>query len=319
MTANNESCALVIGGGGFIGSHLVKALLLQGRRVRVLELPHRTRTQIIPYHSTLEWLEGNYANIGDISTALCGADIVFHLASTTQPQSSNENPSFDIESNLLPTIGLLEQIRKIKNIPIIFISSGGVIYGKPEQIPIPETHPTEPKCSYAIVKMAIEKYLALYHLLYGINYRVLRLANPYGPGQETNRAQGVIGVFMSCILEGKTIEVWGDGSVVRDYLYVGDAVEALLMAEHYQGNQRVFNVGSGIGYSVKEIIATLGQLTGQKAKIHYKPGRDFDVPVNVLDIELAKRELGWIPRTSLDEGLCITLECLRQPQHESRE
>ena len=211
MAVNNTLHTLVLGGGGFIGSHLVSALLLQGRRVRVLERPYRKHTKLVPQHPNLEWLEGNFGNTEDVRRALHDVDAVFHLVSTTQPQSSNDDPTFDIQSNLLATVGLLEQMRFLKNVPLIFISSGGTVYGKPQQIAISEKHPTEPQCSYGIVKLTIEKYLALYHLLYGINYRVLRFSNPYGPGQEENRTQGVIGTFLSRILQGLPIEVWGDG------------------------------------------------------------------------------------------------------------
>lgn len=310
MTAENQPLALVLGGGGFIGSHLVGALLARGRRVRVLEPPYRKYERLIPRHENLEWIEGNFANAHDIERALGDADSVFHLVSTTQPQSSNDNPAFDIQSNLLATIGLLEHMRFLKNIPLIFISSGGTIYGKPQIIPIPETHPTEPQCSYAIVKLAIEKYLVLYHLLYGINYRILRLANPYGPGQEANRNQGLIGAFLPNILGGRPIEVWGDGSTVRDYFYIGDAIEALLLAEHYPGDQRIFNIGSGKGHSIKEIIAALEDVTGKKANVHFTAKREFDVPVSILDIRLAQRELGWCPSTVLDEGLRMTMDWL---------
>lgn len=311
MPAKNQPLTLVLGGGGFIGSHLVGALLAQGRRVRVLELPYRKYERLIPRHANLEWIEGNFANAHDIKRALDNAESVFHLVSTTQPQSSNDNPAFDIQSNLLATIGLLEHMRPLKKIPLIFISSGGTIYGKPQIIPIPETHPTEPQCSYAIVKLAIEKYLALYHLLYGIDYRILRLANPYGPGQEANHSQGLIGAFLPKILGDRPIEVWGDGSTVRDYFYIGDAIEALLLAEHYHGDRRIFNIGSGRGHSIKEIIAALEDVTGKKADVRFTAKREFDVPVSILDILLAQEELGWRPSTALDKGIRMTMDWLQ--------
>lgn len=312
VTVNNTSQTLVIGGGGFIGSHLVSALLLQGRRVRVLELPYRTHIKTIPQHSNLEWIEGNFGNTHDISRALSDVDAVFHLVSTTQPQSSNDNPRFDIQSNLLATIGLLEQMCAMPEVPLIFISSGGTVYGRPQQTPIPETHPTEPQCSYGIVKLAIEKYLALYHLMHGINYRVLRLANPYGPGQERNRTQGVIGTFLSRILQGQPLEVWGDGSVVRDYVYIGDISSALLQVERYQGKKRIFNIGSAIGHSVIEIIAAIERVSDKKVDVHFSAKREFDVSVSVLDIQRAQKELGWQPYTTLDDGLCATLAWMKR-------
>lgn len=303
--------ALVLGGGGFIGSHLVTALLEQGAQVRVLERPYRQRSPVLPAHPALQWQEGDFGNIQDIHRALDGVDVVFHLVSTTQPQSSNDDPSFDVSSNLLATLNLLEELRAKKDTKLIFISSGGTVYGRPQQTPIAETHPTEPTCSYGIVKLAIEKYLALYHLLHGLDYRVLRLANPYGPGQEANRAQGVIGTFLLRVVHDEPIEVWGDGSVVRDYLYIADTVSALLQAATYQGRERIFNIGSGSGHSVREIIAAVEQATGKTARASYTAARKFDVPVSVLDIGRARSELGWQPKVNLNEGLRLTLARIR--------
>jgi UDP-glucose 4-epimerase len=299
--------ALVLGGGGFIGSHLVSALLAHGTQVRVLERPYRTRMPTIPNHPGLEWQEGDFGNVQDIHRALENVDVVFHLVSTTQPKSSNDDPSFDVESNLVATLRLLDQLRGTDTL-LIFSSSGGTVYGTPIQTPIPETHPTDPTCSYGIVKLAIEKYLALYRLLHGLEYRILRVANPYGPGQEANRAQGVVGTFLSRVVHDEPIEVWGDGSVVRDYLYISDTVSALMQAAQYRGTERIFNIGSGGGHSVREIIAAVEQVTGKKARASYTAARKFDVPVSVLDITRAKAELGWQPKIDLNEGLRLTHE-----------
>jgi UDP-glucose 4-epimerase len=304
--------ALVLGGGGFIGSHLVASLLAQGAQVRVLERPYRQRTAALPEHPALEWQEGDFGNSQDIQRALEDVDTVFHLVSTTQPQSSNDDPSFDVSSNLLATLNLLELLREKKATTLVFVSSGGTVYGRPQHTPITETHPTEPTCSYGIVKLAIEKYLALYHLLHGLDYRVLRLANPYGPGQEANRAQGVVGTFLSRVVQDEPIEVWGDGSVVRDYLYISDTISAMLQVAGYQGAERIFNIGSGGGHSVREIIAAIEQVTGKKAQARYTAARKFDVPVSVLDITRARNELGWQPKIDLNAGLRLTYARIKE-------
>lgn len=310
MIRDNEHCTLVLGGGGGIGSQLVRSLLFHGRRVRVLELPHRRQFRIIPEHPNLEWLEGDFVNINDVSSALRNVDAVYHLVSTTQPKSSNDNPQYDVHSNLIGTLQLLEGLRTMPEIPLIFISSGGTIYGNPLHSPIPETHATDPICSYGIVKLTIEKYLAYYHREYGLNYRVLRLANPYGPGMEVHKMQGVIGVFMSHILHGQAIDVWGDGSVVRDYVYIGDVCNALVLAESYKGAEHIFNIGSGQGYSLLEIVSAIERVTERKANIRFSAERKFDVQVSVLDIRRAQEELGWHARTSLEDGLIATREWL---------
>lgn len=298
--------ALILGGGGFIGSHLTATLLQQNHSVRVFERPYRDRSLSAPQHPQLEWQEGDFGNAQDIGRALDGIDTVFHLISTTQPKSSNDDPAFDVQSNLLPTLGLLEQLRGEKKTRLVFVSSGGTVYGVPQQTPIPEDHPTDPTCSYGIVKLAIEKYLALYRTLHDLDYRIVRLANPYGPGQEANRAQGVAGTFLYRVSQGEAIEVWGDGSVVRDYLYVGDAVSALCRAAEYEGETRIFNIGSGTGHSVNEILDAVEATVGRKAEVRYTPGRKFDVPVSILDISRARNELGWAPTVDLAEGLRLT-------------
>lgn len=295
--------ALIIGGGGFIGSNLTRTLLADGRSVRVLELPNRNRMKLIPDHPSLEWFEGNFTNVQDLRRAMVGVQSVFHLASTTIPESSNENPQFDIQSNLLGTVALLEEMRRLPDVPIIFASSGGTVYGRPRAVPIGEGHSTEPECSYGIVKLTIEKYLALYRLMHGTPYRVLRMANPYGPGQEINRAQGAIGVLLSRVLSGQPVEIWGDGSVVRDYFYISDATSALKMAEAYTGDEHVFNVGSGKGHSLLDILAAIERVTQRKCEVRFTAARSFDVPTNVLNISLAQAHLGWRPEISLEAGL----------------
>lgn len=299
---NNKIKTLVLGGGGFIGTHLVKELLSTGKSVRVLERPN---TMKVLQHENLEWIEGDFGNKQDIIRSLQNVDVVFHLVSTTQPQTSNLNTLFDVKSNLLNTLVFLEEIKNMPEVKIIFLSSGGTVYGRPIQIPIPETHPTYPQCSYGIVKLAIEKYLSLYHQMYGLNYRVLRLSNPYGPGQ-ANPVQGVIGAFLMRISKGLELEVWGDGKIVRDYIYIGDAIDALLLTADYSGEFRVFNIGSGKGKSIQDIILAVESTIGKKAVVNYTEKREFDVPVSILDIQLAQNELKWKPKTSLNEGLLAT-------------
>ena len=149
------------------------------------------------------------------------------------------------------------------------------------------------------MKLAIERYLHLYQVLHGLNYQVLRLSNPYGEGQAINGAQGAIAVFMSKALRGESLEIWGDGSVVRDYIYIDDVIHALLLAVSYEGPERVLNIGSGQGLSVNQIIAAIGSSIGVEMKVHFKDHRAFDVPVSVLSIDRAKSELGWQPATPL--------------------
>lgn len=301
--------AVILGGHGFLGSHLALALLEAGHRVRIFDRP--AATPCLPV-SGAEFRGGDFMRREDLDAALAGCEVGFHLVSTTLPQNSNEDPLHDVETNLLGTLQLLEIARSSGTRKIVFASSGGTVYGVPQRVPIPETHPTEPLCAYAIVKLAIEKYLQLYSHLHGLEYGVLRISNPYGEGQSPFQKQGAVAVFTYQALRGETIQIWGDGEVIRDYLYVGDVAEALVKVAAYRGSHRVFNIGSGEGRSLNELLARLEALLGRSVKREYLPRRPFDTPVNVLDTTLARRELGWKPHTSLEAGLARTADWLKK-------
>lgn len=295
---------LVLGGGGFIGKHLCEGLLAKGYAVRVLDRPRLDLEDAAFLASRVEWLEGDFTNVADVAAALEGCRWIFHLVSTTLPKNSNENPLYDLESNVVSTLRFLDLARNIDSVrKVIFLSSGGTVYGVPRQTPIPENHPTEPLCAYGIGKLAIEKYLELYRLLHGLDYAVIRLANPYGEYQRTQGAQGAIPIFMHKALHDEPIEIWGDGSVIRDYIYIGDAVEALLKVMHYAGPERVINIGSGVGTSLNELVRILQEVIGKTISRSYVAGRGFDAPASVLDISRARTVLGWEPRVPLREGI----------------
>jgi UDP-glucose 4-epimerase len=226
------------------------------------------------------------------------------MVSTTLPHSSNLDPVFDLESNVIRSVKLLDMAVKHQVKKIIFTSSGGTVYGKPTQVPIAESHPTEPTCSYGISKLAIEKYLALYKQLHGLDYTVLRIANPFGERQRLDGQQGAIAVFMGKVLRSETVEIWGDGSVVRDYIHISDVVRALLLAmSNTSIAHGVFNIGSGQGYSLNEVLSAIEQVTRKKVLRRFLVGRTFDVPVSVLDIAYAGTHLGWQPQTTFLQGL----------------
>lgn len=304
------SC-LVLGGAGFIGSHLAEALLQAGHRVRIFDRPHLDRLPGFLQRRELEVFTGDFLNPRALSPALEGSEIVFHLVSTTLPKTSNDNPVYDVESNVLGTLRLLELCRSQGVRKVVFTSSGGTVYGVPRSVPIDESHPTDPICSYGIHKLVIEKYLRLSHRVHGLDYCVVRPPNLYGPRQRLDVAQGAVAVFLDRALRGKPIQVWGDGSVVRDYLYVGDAAEALLKAAAFEGEPRLFNIGSGVGTSLTQLIKEIEALLGRPVPVEYAAARPLDVPANVLDASLARRHLGWAPRTSLAEGLRRTQASLR--------
>jgi UDP-glucose 4-epimerase len=292
-----------------MGSHLALALLRDGHRVRIFDRPAAKAALVVP---NVPFVGGDFANRNDLAAALDECEVVFHLVSTTLPQTSNDNPLYDVETNLAATLRLLDLARSAGAKKIVFASSGGTVYGVPQSIPIPETHPTDPLCSYAIGKLAIEKYLHLYSHLHGLDYHVLRIANPYGEGQSPFQNQGAVAVFTYKALRDEPVQIWGDGEVVRDYLYVGDVADALVKAAAYRGAHHVLNVGAGHGLSLNELLNRLEALLGRSIKRDYLPKRPFDTPVNVLDNRLAVAELAWMPHTTLETGLARTVEWMEK-------
>lgn len=297
---------LVLGANGFIGKHLVNALVDLG--CSVLAYGRHFEQDTI---ANVDYITGDFCTEKRWSELLTDVQVCYHLISTTVPKSSNDDPIADVEGNVIGTLNFLEAARK-KNIRIVFASSGGTVYGKINSDIISEDHATQPLCSYGITKLTIEKYLQLYYELYGLRSIVLRIANPYGEGQNPKAIQGAIAVFMGRVLRGHSIDIWGDGSVVRDYIYIQDVVRAMIAAAEYGGRLTVFNIGSGKGVSLLALLTMIEQTTEKKADIVFHPARGFDVPRNVLDITLATQELKWQPQVSMMDGLNITAHWLQE-------
>lgn len=294
---------LVVGGNGFIGGHLVWRLVEIGHEVKVYDRGP-TRFRSAPEES--EYVEGELGNYGLLRGAVEGVEVVYHLVSTTLPKTSNDDPVYDVRSNLVDTLQLLEACVDAGVRKIVFASSGGTVYGPPLGTPITEDHPTNPISSYGITKLAVEKYLGLFYHLHGLDYAVLRISNPYGPYQNPEGQQGAISVFLSRIRANRPITIWGDGSVVRDYLYISDLVDALVLAATIETAGKVMNIGSGVGASLNELIGIMFEVVGEKPAVEYLPARNLDVPVSVLDPGRASRELGWKPETGLPDGVGLT-------------
>jgi UDP-glucose 4-epimerase len=308
---------LVLGGKGFIGSHLVDALLARGHGVRVLDRPHLAPLNDKATAAKVDWRDGDFTSESDVAAALEDRDVVFHLVSTTLPKSSNADPVFDIETNVMGTLRLLQHAVRLGVKKVVFVSSGGTVYGVPRALPIDESHSTDPISSYGIGKLAIEKYLHLHRQLHGLDYTVLRLSNPYGERQRTKASQGAVAIFLGRVLRGETIDIWGDGSSTRDYIYIGDVAEALVAAMNTSSSEHLFNIGSGAGLTLNEVLDAIEKATGLKSKRNYAAARAFDVPANVLAIARAQRHLNWTPRTSFAEGLARTVRWLKaQPPSE---
>jgi UDP-glucose 4-epimerase len=304
---------LVLGGTGFVGSHIVELLKKTGHSVSLLA--RNPRCDWSP-PSEVECIWGDWNNAQQLERALVDSEVVIHLIGTTRPATSNTNMAADVQDNLASTLQLLEACRRQGVRRVVFASTGGAIYGIPQYLPIDEDHPTQPTSSYGIVKLAIEKYLHLFYYLHGLEYIVLRGSNPYGERQDLQGVQGVVGVSLGKMARGEPIELWGNGQVIRDYLYVGDLARAFQLAVESDLNHHVFNVGSGHGLSLRELIDEMQVVTGLVPQIIHQPGRSVDVPVNILDTQRIASELGWRPTVALRDGIKQTWDWVQcQVEH----
>jgi len=281
MSNSREKC-LVLGGGGFIGSHLSDELISNGYNVVVFDKLNFSKRNIAHIKSNISVIEGDFNNEVDIVKSLKDIDYVFHLVSSTLPVTSNKNPVYDVETNLISSLMLLDESLKNNVKKIIFISSGGTVYGFPKNIPIREDHPRQPICSYGIIKKTIEDYLYMYNRLYGLDYTVFRISNPYGERQNPLSIQGAIPVFLRKIVKDEQVEIWGDGSITRDYVYIKDIVKVLVTALKISSENKIFNLGSGVGRSLNELIEVMKKVTGKNINPKYEEARGLDVPVKCI-------------------------------------
>lgn len=289
---------VAVGGSGFIGSHFVRRALQGGHRLTVVSRSLRSR----PDQAPVDFLDGGITTLIDSPSLLTAADVVCHFASTTIPATANSNPVADIRENLEMTVSLLEAMRRHGNRRIVYLSSGGAVYGRPEHLPIREDHATNPIGAYGVSKLAIEKYLFMYQQLHGFRTAVIRPANPYGRGQGRIGQLGAVTTFLDLALSGGTARIWGDGSTVRDFVHVSDLAE-MAMAIVEQDADGIFNCGGGRGVSLNELMDLVETMTGRTLQREFLPARDFDPPRIVLDIGRAVSVLGWRVRVSLEQGL----------------
>lgn len=290
---------LLIGGNGFIGSHLAERLRDMGHRPSVLD-PGSPRDDV-------DWRDIDYVRAawtdGDaLDAALQSCDIVVHLASSTVPSTANADPAADIGANLLGTLALLDAMRRRGRRRIVFFSSGGTVYGNPERLPVDEAHALRPIGSYGIVKAAVEGYLRMYAQSGEIEPLILRPSNPYGPRQSLVGAQGFVATVMARLRDGGALRLWGDGGHVRDYLYIDDLVAFAAQAT-VSDVCGVFNVGSGIGHSLNAVRASIENVAGRTLAVESLPSRPFDVREIVLDITAARTRFGWTPEVDMVQGV----------------
>jgi UDP-glucose 4-epimerase len=299
---------LILGGSGFLGSHAVDRFLAGGNEVAVYDLSserYRRKPPGVKYHT------GDLGNVGALEEVISGGfDAVLHFISTTSPKSSNNSPEFDIQSNVINTVHMLDLCVKHKVRKVVFLSSGGTIYGNIGDAPsVNEQHPVHPLCSYAVSKLSIEHYLHIYKQLHGLDFVSVRVSNPFGERQNPEVALGAVTVFLHRAINRQPIEVWGDGSVVRDFIYAADVADAVYLATT-KPISGVFNTGSGTGLSLRQLIAEIESVLNLTAQVHWMPGRPFDVPRIVLDSRKLQAATGWSCSRNFREGLTKTANWL---------
>jgi UDP-glucose 4-epimerase len=301
--------ALVTGGAGFIGSHLVDALLRAGHDVVVVDdLSRGKRDQV---DSAARFVEAGVADTS-LKDLLTGTqtEIVFHLAAQIDVRASVRDPLTDARVNVLGTVNLLDACASADVRRIVFASTGGAIYGDTDVIPTPEDHPCRPQSPYGAAKLCAEAYGATFHRIRGLDFVALRYANVYGPRQDPHGEAGVVAIFAARLLHGEQPVINGDGLQTRDYVYVDDVIAANLAAAE-SGNGGVFNIGTGTETDVNELFDRLRRIAGSDAEPRHAPAQPGEQRRSCVDVSMARRRLGWEPAVSLDGGLERTLAYFR--------
>ncbi len=299
---------LVTGGAGFIGSHLADGLLAAGHEVAVLDnLSHGHRDFLAPvvrlYQLDLrrDDLDGCFGEFQP--------QAVFHCAAQVDVAYSLAHPAEDARTNYLGTLRLLEACR-LRGVGKLIYASSAAIYGEPEVLPVPEGHPTRPLSPYGLSKYVVEETLALYGRLHGLTHTVLRYANVYGPRQDPEGEAGVVAIFARRMLKGEEVVIYGDGNQERDFVYVGDVVDASLLALE-RGDGEVLNLGTARMVTVRDVFELLAELTAYRREPVSAPARSGEIYRMSLDGSRAAEVLGWRPRVDLRRGMEETVAYFR--------
>jgi UDP-glucose 4-epimerase len=298
----------VIGGTGFIGTHVVELLRTHRRKVTIIgrkpELPSELPEDV-------NYLSGDYSDENFLLGALAGVDEIIDLAYSTVPKTSYDDPIQDIQTNLPAAVKLFTVANLVPVKKLVVVSSGGVIYGSPEYLPISESHQTNPINPYGITKLATEKYAMMYHRLRGLPVVCVRPANGFGVGQLPFIGQGFIATAMASIMANEKIELYGKEGTVRDYIYVTDIARGIIAVLDKGKPGSIYNIGTGVGRSNKEvldIIEPIARSAGFETKIKILPPRGFDVAANILDCSKLTEETGWEVKISFTQGVEKTWE-----------
>ncbi|MFC1613123.1 NAD-dependent epimerase/dehydratase family protein [Patescibacteria group bacterium] len=297
MSKNIKNRIVITGGSGFIGTSLLMALKNNG--IENIIVIDRHKPIINPSKTVL----GDFGNARLLKNSLQEDDIVIHLACSTIPTTSESDKARDVNENIIKTLRLLEICEQKKINKFIFISSGGTVYGHHGKKKLKETDQTNPINAHGIMKLAIEKYILLFNHIYGLNYLILRPSNPYGWQIDRQKQQGIIDVFLRKAINNEILEVWGNGKIVRDYIYIDDLINFIITALEAPITNKIFNVGTGMGADINSLLQIISEITGKKLNVHYMVKRNFDVPYNVLNIEKAYELINWKPEITIEKGI----------------
>lgn len=302
------SRALVVGGTGFLGRALCIHLSQRGWTVSSYS---RRLPEKVDQYPGVRYVAACEAENEALEDEISRNEVVFNLANANIPALSNNEIMEDINITVGLNIRLMQMCIKHNIRNYIFASSGGTVYGSAQTFPITEQCQTNPLVAYGINKLVCEKYIGLFHHNYGLKYRILRIANPFGPGQSPFTGQGIIAKYLYASLSGNEFVVFGDGSSTRDYIFVDDVSRAFECVVEYEGPHRIFNVGRGHGFSINELMDYANRILDRRPPIRYVGHRTIDVGKNYLDVSLIGRECAWQPLHSIEEGLAKTLEWMQ--------
>ncbi len=304
---------ILLGAAGFIGTNLVLKLVQDPKnRITLVDTKKEFFSNIVRMRLQNVIIKESKFDIDtDFVSILEKQQIVYHLVSTTVPTTSNQHIAQELTANVVMSSKIFDACVACGVEKVIFISSGGTVYGKEVVCPLKENTVTNPINSYGIQKVTIEKLLYLYQYMYGLDYRVVRLANPYGLYQRPNGVLGAVTTFTYKALKNEEITVFGDGSVVRDFIYIEDAIKGIITIANNENKHRIFNLGCGYGTSIKQVLETIEMVLEKKLHVVYLSGRKIDVPINYLDITRYENAYGKLQPISLAEGIKKTVEFMR--------